>query len=175
MNYIDYAIILVMVVSIYSGYKKGLILSLISLSGWYIAAYISRENAIVFNWLTLRITNYVPDVIPPIILSPATSLIIFLITAFTLRLGLKIIGLIMFIGRFNGNVLSHSLGAICGTAYGLIILVILDDFFIPIAEHFMTLKNSWLLHYTYTLFPALSEHIHDLQNFIVQSRIRTRP
>lgn len=169
MNYIDYGMILVILLSMYSGYRKGLILSVLALAGWYLATSLSHENSAIFNWLDGHITNYIPGLIPPSILSPATSLIIFAVSIIVIRLSLKLVGLLLFITRFTGNPLTSLGGAMCGIVYGGIILVVLGNFCLPVVNHFMPLENSWLLQYMHQNYPEILEYIHHWQHLILPS------
>ena len=167
MNYIDYGMILVILLSIYSGYRKGLILSALAVAGWYLATSLSHENSTIFNWLDGRITNYTTDLIPPSILSPATSLIILTVSIIVIRLSLKLLGLLLFITRFHSNTLTRLGGALCGIVYGGIILAILSNFCLPVVDHFIPLENSWLLQYMHQNYPAMLEYINRWQNLII--------
>ena len=171
MNYIDYGIMLIMVLSIYSSYRKGLVLSLLAISGWYLAIYISHKNSIAFNWLQTQITTYLTDLIPQIIIVPATSLLILLVTLLVLRISLKLIGLIMFIARFKANLATSLLASISGVAYGVMILCSIEEWGLPIIENVMTLHNSWLVNYLNTNFPVAAEHLNAIKDFIIETRL----
>jgi|APSaa5957512535_1039671.scaffolds.fasta_scaffold53961_2 uncharacterized membrane protein required for colicin V production len=156
---LDIAVLAIIALSIYSGYAKGCILALLSTCIYLVCILISQESSTL---VIAYIKPYVSGDYQVYLTNKLSFLAVLLVSFFITNFLAKLLGLVLLATKIISSSINSYLGILVGAANGVLLVVIVQLFFLPAIKAFMPVSHSVVMQWLLERFPEMFGCITEL-------------